>query len=73
LGAVELVRPFHRGQATLLLDDAFRDAELLIAEAWDREPDVTVAGIAIVGKGLLVARLNSARGIRRRLRRLVTN
>jgi hypothetical protein len=72
LGAVELVRPFLRGRATLLLDDAFRDAELLIGEAWAREPDVTVAGIAIVGKGLLVARLDSAQGIRRRLRRLLT-
>ena len=70
--ATALVRPFLRCPARLLLDDAFRDVELLIAEAWAEEPDVTVEGIAIVGKGLLVARHDTARGIRRRLRRLPT-
>jgi hypothetical protein len=55
VGAIALARPYLRDRALLRLDDAFRDAELLVAEAWSREPGVSVAGIAVVGRGLLVA------------------
>jgi predicted O-methyltransferase YrrM len=61
LGAAEIVAPYLREDATLLLDDALRDAELSIAEAWSRRPDVTVHGIRPTPKGLLEATLSPAR------------
>jgi hypothetical protein len=71
LGAVELVAPFAAGDVTLLLDDALRDAELRIAEAWGRRDDVTVAGIRLTPKGLLEATLHARPAPRGRLRRLI--
>ena len=57
LGAVEIVAPHLREDATLLLDDALRDAELCVAEVWDDRGDVTVHGIRPTPKGLLEATL----------------
>lgn len=59
VGAVELVRPYVRRGATLLLDDALRDAELIVAERWARADDVAIDGVALIGKGLLVGRLGA--------------
>lgn len=39
------------------MDDAFRDAELEIADRWQRDPRIEIAGIVAKGKGLLVGRL----------------
>lgn len=58
LGTLDLVKPFIEGDALVLLDDALRDAELLIAEAWSTRSDVDVLGIRPRGKGLLEARLH---------------
>jgi predicted O-methyltransferase YrrM len=53
LAAIEIVAPHLKADATVLLDDAFRDAELSIAEAWGRREDVTLLGIHPTPKGLL--------------------
>lgn len=60
LGTLDLVKPFIKDDVIVLLDDALRDAELLIAEAWSARSDVDVLGIRPQGKGLLEARLHSA-------------
>lgn len=70
LGAADLVAPFVRRDVTLLLDDALRDAELCVAEAWERRVDITVHGIRTTPKGLLEATLRapaSPHGVRRRI------
>jgi hypothetical protein len=69
VGAVEFAGRYLRRTATLLLHDAFRDAELLVADAWGRDPGVSVEGIALDGKGLLVGQIegSSARSLLRRL------
>jgi predicted O-methyltransferase YrrM len=61
LGAVEIVAPHLREDAILLLDDALRDAELCVAEAWERREDVIVHGIRPTPKGLLEATLCAPR------------
>lgn len=58
LGNVDLVAPFVKRDAVLLLDDAFRDAELCIAAAWSERPDVTVHGVRCTSRGLLEATLH---------------
>jgi hypothetical protein len=58
LGTLDLVKPFIEGDALVLLDDALRDAELLIAETWSARSDINVLGIRPQGKGLLEARLH---------------
>jgi predicted O-methyltransferase YrrM len=60
LTTIDLVTPYLREDATLLLDDALRDAELRIAEAWERRRDVTVLGIRPTPKGLLEGALHAA-------------
>lgn len=60
LGTVDLVKPYLRRHATLLLDDALRDAELCIAQAWSRRGDVAVRGIWPTPKGLLEATLSAS-------------
>ena len=59
LGTVDLVAPFVRKDAVLLLDDAFRDAELRIAAAWDKRPEITIHGIRPTARGLLEATLRA--------------
>jgi hypothetical protein len=59
LGAVEIVAPHLRENATLLLDDALRDAELCVAQAWGERDDVTLHGIRPTPKGLLEATLRA--------------
>jgi predicted O-methyltransferase YrrM len=58
LSTLDLVVPFLQRDAIVLLDDALRDAELCIAEAWQRRPDVTVHGVRLTPKGLLEATLS---------------
>ena len=58
LGTVDLVTPFLQRDATLLLDHALHDAELCVAEAWQRRPDVVVHGIRPTPTGLLEATLS---------------
>jgi predicted O-methyltransferase YrrM len=48
--------------ATILLDDARRDAELTIARQWQRLPGIAVRGIHLVGKGILEARTTASAG-----------
>jgi predicted O-methyltransferase YrrM len=49
-----LARQHVHSRAGFLLDDALRDGELSIARAWAAMPDVTVKGIRLVEKGILV-------------------
>ena len=59
LGTIDLVAPYLKADATLLLDDALRDAELCIAAAWAEREDVDVHGIRPTAKGLLEATLKA--------------
>lgn len=43
-----------RRPAQFLLDDAWRDTELSVAEAWLRQPGVRIDGVMLIGKGALV-------------------
>ena len=43
--------------AEFLMDDALRDSELDIAEAWASMPEVDVRGVMMVGKGFLTGRV----------------
>lgn len=43
--------------ATVVLDDAWRDAELEVAQRWSSLPSLSVEGILPVGKGLLLAKV----------------
>ena len=61
LGIVDLVTPFVRDDAVLLLDDAFRDAELSIAATWNERPEITIHGYRTTSKGLLEATLHPSR------------
>jgi hypothetical protein len=55
LGVLDLVLPFVRGRATLLLADALGDTELCVAEAWAARPEVGVHGLRPTRTGLLEA------------------
>lgn len=49
-------------EAYVLLDDAFRDAELCIAEAWSQRADVTIHGFRRTPNGLLELTLHPTLG-----------
>jgi len=72
LGTLDAIAPFVRRQATVLLDDALRDAELSVAREWTRREDLVIHGIRATPKGLLEATLQSrartARSRRARVR-----
>jgi hypothetical protein len=53
-----LVQPHLRGPVPFLLDDAWRDQELTVAEHWSHRPGVEIAGILPVGKGVLVGTIS---------------
>jgi len=59
LGTLDLVAPYLRHDARLLLDDALRDAELCVAAAWERRDDAVLHGIRLTPKGLLEATLRT--------------
>jgi hypothetical protein len=59
VGTVDLVAPYVRDDATVLLDDALRDAELCVASAWAHRDDVELLGIRPTTKGLLEATLRA--------------
>jgi hypothetical protein len=61
LGTIDLVAPYLLEDATVLLDDALRDAELCIAAAWECRDDVSLHGIRATPKGLLEATLRASR------------
>ncbi len=64
LRTLELASPYLRHDAFVVLDDALRDAELTIAQAWADSAAVDVRGIRLVGHGLLEARLRRPRRMR---------
>lgn len=66
LGTLDLVAPYLREDATVLLDDALRDAELCVAAAWESRDDIAVHGIRATSTGLLEGTLR-APARRRRL------
>lgn len=67
VGTLDLVAPYLRGDATVVLDDALRDAELCVAEAWTLRDDFVLHGIRPTPKGLLEATLRAPNRRRRRL------
>jgi hypothetical protein len=60
VGAVDIVAPFLRREATLLLDGAFSDAGLCVAQAWERRGDASIQGIRPTAEGLLEATLSAS-------------
>ena len=56
-GTLPLVRRWLSPRATFLLDDALRDGELKVAQLWSSLPYVTVSGLHVNGKGLLIGRV----------------
>ena len=61
LGTLDVVAPHLLHDATVLLNDALRDAELSISVAWARRDDVLIHGIRPTPKGLLEASLRAPR------------
>jgi predicted O-methyltransferase YrrM len=59
-GTVPLVAEHLADGAALILDDAYRDGELEVADRWARLPYVRVDGIVPVEKGVLLARVDRA-------------
>jgi hypothetical protein len=59
VGTIDLVAPYLRGDATVLLDDALRDAELCVAAAWQHRDGVVLHGIRPTHQGLLEGTLRS--------------
>lgn len=49
--------PLLKRRAPFVMDDACRDAELEVGVRWQREPQIRVDGIVIVGRGLLIGHL----------------
>jgi hypothetical protein len=47
-----LILPYLTRPATVILDDALRDNEMRILNAWSRLPGVSVKGISLIRKGL---------------------
>ena len=52
-----LLQQHLRSSATFILDDAWRDMELTIAERWQECDGIEVDGIALVGKGAVLGRI----------------
>jgi len=59
LGVAPMVSRCIASPAAFVLDDAFRDAELLIAQAWTETDGVRVDGVSMIGKGMLIGELSS--------------
>lgn len=57
-----LVQGHLPAPALFLMDDAWRDAELTIAERWRRMPGIEVQGIVPVGKGAIIGTVRRATG-----------
>lgn len=57
---VIVARDLIAEDATILLDDARRDAELAVARQWQCLPGIAVKGIHLVGKGVLEARTTAS-------------
>ena len=57
-GALPLARPFVSDRAVFVLDDAFRDGELIVARRWQSLPYVDVDGIRVIEKGILTGAIN---------------
>ena len=67
LDTLDLVAPYLCEDATVLLDDALRDAGLGIAAAWERREDVALHGIRATPRGLLEATLRAPKQRHRRI------
>lgn len=52
-GTIPLLQPYLPDETPFFLDDALRDDELRVADAWAQLPGVTILGIHVVGEGLL--------------------
>ncbi|MBK5230613.1 MAG: class I SAM-dependent methyltransferase [Thermoleophilia bacterium] len=61
LGVVDLIAPFVKDDAILLLNGAFRDAELAVAAAWSERRDITIHGYCATDTGVLEATLHPSR------------
>jgi hypothetical protein len=59
---VPLVRRHITEPATFLLDDAWRDLELTVADRWSRLDGVEVHGIVAVGKGVVIGEITPTGG-----------
>ena len=58
---LEMVSHLLADQATILLDDCFRDPELSITARWDTRDDIELLGIWPTSKGVAQAILKGAK------------
>jgi hypothetical protein len=58
-GTIPLIQPCLPGRTPFFLDDALRDDELRVADAWAQLPGFAVRGIHVVGEGLLVGSVDA--------------
>jgi hypothetical protein len=54
-----MVQPHVRGQAVFLVDDAWRDKDLVAAARWDCCTGIRVDGILSLPRGMLVGALTA--------------
>ena len=57
-GTLPLARDFLTKGAWFFLDDAARDSEVGIAQAWNNMTGVNVIGLSMVGRGVLIGRVS---------------
>lgn len=57
-GTLPLVKNWVAPSATFILDDALRDWELTVSGYWKNIDNVQILGICLVGKGLLLGKIN---------------
>lgn len=58
-GTIPLIQPYLPDETPFFLDDALRDDELQVADAWAKLPGFAVHGIRVVGEGLLVGSVDA--------------
>lgn len=58
-GTIPLIQPCLPDGTMFFLDDALRDDELRVADAWAQLPGFAIHGIHVVGEGLLVGSVDA--------------
>lgn len=60
-GTIPLVQAWLAPLASFFMDDALRDWELAIADAWEEIDGIYIFGIHLIGKGLLLGQIRQQR------------
>ena len=57
LAIVPSLAPLLKRRVCFVMDDAYRDAELEVGARWEKESQIGVDGIVLLGRGLLIGQL----------------